>query len=124
MGMAISNDPGRPFNLVAVGMAAAGLFLIFYVGTVAGSVDWQTMQRPSAGDAAVMLVWLAPVVVSALPLLFRRVRVVRILRISATVLLWLLSAATFSVFFLPAAIFMLLAAVRSPAPAQPGAPPP
>jgi hypothetical protein len=103
-------DAGWSLNVAGLALAVAAVALIWTVGTLAGSVDWGAML--SARGAAVAALWLMPVALCALPLAVGSQSTARVLRIVAAVLLGLLTVATFSVFFLPAAVAMVAAAAR------------
>lgn len=107
-------DAGWAANAIGLALAVAAVAVLFTVGTLEDGVDWGAML--SARGAAVGALWLLPIVLCALPLAVGSPATVRVLRIVAVVLLGLLTVATFAVFFIPAAVAMVVAAAQSATP--------
>ena len=107
------DDAGRRWNLAAICLAAAAVGLIFLTGVLAGTLDGAALRDPEG--MTWLLLWASPAPVTALPLLVRRRRTARVMRIVIAVLLWLCSVVTFTPFFIPSAWMMTGAAGRTSA---------
>ena len=103
-------DAGRFANLIAVGLAVAAVTLLFVAGTSSGYLVWSEM---SPDGIAVMGLWVVPALLCAVPLAFGNPRARHVVRVAAAALLGVATLATFSVFFVPAAVAMVVAAAQS-----------